>query len=446
MFLTIQDMMRMQYRASLNIPAPTPPAPTPPAVQLTQGLIGFGDSTMYGIAATAPANQSLNLYSAAIGLTPLQKAVSGTILQNGIDGSGAVRANNGTNRYVVDTMGSNIRSKIISNYGLNDLRYTAAPNTINLANFKAQYTTMVAAWKAAGMDVTLASPVWIPDAGYTTGSAGFTGSSRTIHEQYCEAIYQIAREQGVKYAATYEYMRDNGGASLVDADNIHPNNAGHAAMAASWQAATVPVNATWGGASAPPAPTPTPPAPTPPAPSPSAATPVTIQESTTNPVMSGNSTTEVYTSNPTGGIARVGTFVVGTDATFEIQHPNTTDSGAVLAFDVQSGLPTTTSTQDYIAQIIPSGAIYQAANSNSALVIPNYTLVAGTTARMRLHCDTAGLVTLETQNDDASSWVVRYTYPISATAGTTMHVRMYCTWSASQRRIYQPRTTGVTAA
>lgn len=185
------------------------------------------------------------------------------------------------------------------------------------------------------------------------------------------------------------------------------------------------------------------PAPEPPAPAPSTV-PVTVLQATTSPALTGNSTTEVYTSNPQGGLARVGSFVVGTEAIFELQHPNTTDSGAMLAFDAAAGLPTTTNTQDYVAQIIPSGAVYQSANSTNSMVVPNFTLPAGPTARMRLRMASTGVVTVETQNDGASSWVVRHTFGVTATAGTTYHARMYCTWSASQRRIYQPRVSGIT--
>lgn len=430
-------------------PAPTPPAPAPSGPTLQNRLVAVGDSQTDQAFLSSPLRWS-TIRAAELGIPVLNNGVSGSVVQNRADSGGSPRPNNLRARHVSALMGAQLSERYEFLPAFNDMRYTAAPATMNYANAMTDLEFVIDALLTAGVPVsgiTIGSLVWGRDALYTTGSAGFTGSSRTIHEQYCAGIYDICYRKGLKYAPVYERMRDNGGTSLIDADNVHANSAGSAQIALAMAEAYVPTSATWtGGTPAAPAPTPSPPppAPTPPAPAPApGVSPITVVESTTSPVMSGNSTTEVYTSNPTGGIARVGTFVVGTEATFEIQHPNTTDSGAVLAFDVATGLPSTTNTQDYIAQIIPSGAVYQASNANTALVTPNFTLPAGSQARMRLRCATDGVVTMETKNDDASQWVVRYTYPTTAVAGTTMHVRMYCVWSASQRRIYQPRVSGV---
>lgn len=235
---------------------PAPPAPSPPpAPTLLARVLGFGDSTMYGIdgntaAQTAAGNRPLNILATARGLTAYNAAISGTVLQNGADtanSGGAPRTNNGTNRYVADTLGANASAVVVCNYGLNDLRYTAVPANLNITNFLAQYRTIVDAWLAAGCEVILASPCWIPDAGYSTGSAGFTGSTRTLHEQYVAGIWQIAKDKGVKYAASYERMKAIG-ATAVGSDNIHPTAAvGYADMGQSYIAAEVPVEAIWPG-------------------------------------------------------------------------------------------------------------------------------------------------------------------------------------------------------
>jgi lysophospholipase L1-like esterase len=76
----------------------------------------------------------------------------------------------------------------------------------------------------------LASNNYLTDTGLATGSTGYAGQTRAGLEAYVTAIKDLAAEYNIIYVPVYEYMRDNGGASLMAADNIHPNDAGHAVI------------------------------------------------------------------------------------------------------------------------------------------------------------------------------------------------------------------------
>jgi lysophospholipase L1-like esterase len=221
---------------------------------LTDRLVTFGDSTVEGT--TSSSNRWAQLRATELGIPLINQGVSGTVMQNRADSSGSPRASNGRGRYVAALLGSNLSSRYEILYGLNDLRYTAAPATMNLANFITDYSEVVDGLIAAGVqpaNITLGSPIWIPDVGYATGSTGFTGSTRVVHEQYIAAIYNLAFTKGAKYAAAYERIRDNGGASLIAAapDNIHPTNQGMVEIATAFSQAVVPVSGIWTGGAAP---------------------------------------------------------------------------------------------------------------------------------------------------------------------------------------------------
>jgi lysophospholipase L1-like esterase len=74
--------------------------------------------------------------------------------------------------------------------------------------------------------------------GYSTGTSGFTGANATINLDYGAAVRELAVTNGTLFADVYAYMAANGGDSLIGGDNIHPNDTGHAAIAASVLTAT----------------------------------------------------------------------------------------------------------------------------------------------------------------------------------------------------------------
>lgn len=504
----------------------------PPAPYITRGGVCFGDSTAFGQNATADQYRWINIVCDTLAIPVVNKGISGTVMQNRADSGGSPRANNGRSRYVADLLGTNARSHVFILYGLNDLRYTGAPGSMNYANFISDYAEVVRGLLAAGIsDITLMSPCWIPNGGYASGSAGFTGSNRTIHEQYVAGIYNLAFVLGVKYAPVYEYMRDNGGASLVDTDLIHPTNAGHAIMATAALAAAVPSTGTWPStpvdstapallsaviASA-----------TPnkivftysetlsstitgsialssPSKTVSSATVVgsTVEVVVSTPYVFGdapianlpagwvrdaanNTSTALPTQTVTNGIASgvvnpaqpvffydnntawtkvagerysssvgtttfdavaqiAGSTPLGQEAWVEVQHPNTTDAGAVIVLDETSALPvfTANTNRRYLAQLTQAGLVLYSENSAGSSTTTGYTFPsASANNRVRLHLSAAGVVTVQTTTDNGTNWTVRHTFGTNASTYTgPFYWRLY---SSLQRDIYQPRQSGV---
>jgi lysophospholipase L1-like esterase len=214
-----------------------------PAGLSVASVAGFGSSTMEGDAATTTAARALNLAAAALGAGTIRnQGLGGTVLQNSPDASGAPRANNGRDRFVGALLGANQSGRLFILYGANDLRYTGAPATFNLAGFSNDLREVLNGLLTGGYardQIVLASPNWYPDATYSVGSTGFTGSNRTIHEAHVNACSQIAAEYGVAYADVYGRMRDLGGPALMSADGLHANDAGHQVIAHAFLTAAV---------------------------------------------------------------------------------------------------------------------------------------------------------------------------------------------------------------
>lgn len=201
-------------------------------------IAGFGDSITAGSEATTAADRWLNIVAATTSSSILNQGISGTVLQNSIG-----LANNGRDRYAAALTGVNKQDKVYILYGLNDLRYTAAPASMNLSNFTAQYQQIITGLLAAGYtvdDIYLGSPTWIPVAGYSVGTAPFTGSSEAVNLTYGAAVRALAVSNNVYYAPVHEDMLayPGGPALLIDPDDIHPNDLGHGVIATSFINAT----------------------------------------------------------------------------------------------------------------------------------------------------------------------------------------------------------------
>jgi lysophospholipase L1-like esterase len=206
-----------------------------PSLPAMASIVGFGDSIAMGSAASIAANRWLNRVAAALGAgTPLNKAISGTVLQNSNDAGGSPRPDNGRDRYAADLLGANKREGVFVAYGFNDARYMAAPATLNLANYQNDLCEVLGGLAAGGYPrdrIVMVAPYWISDTGLTTGSSGFSGQNRAGFEAHVAAAQAVARGYGTWWADAYGWMRDHGAATLISGDHIHPNDAGHAAIA-----------------------------------------------------------------------------------------------------------------------------------------------------------------------------------------------------------------------
>lgn len=198
-------------------------------------LVGFGDSITVGALIDDTNDKWLHRVSAAINSgTRVNAGINGTVLQNSPDSSGSPRANNGRNRFVSTMTGANKREMAIIAYGFNDARYVAAPATFNVAGYENDLNEVIAGLRIAGYPadrLVIVAPYYITNTGLSTGSAGFSGQTRVGFEAFVAAARRVAEAHGCWYFDAYAWMRDNGGASLISGDNIHPNVTGHEVIA-----------------------------------------------------------------------------------------------------------------------------------------------------------------------------------------------------------------------
>lgn len=190
----------------------------------------FGDSITAGFNASRPELAWPALFAGAVDGFPIRNhAIPGTVLQGSRLAEGKPRPNNGVCRFVESLLDRPHEDAILILYGYNDARYTAAPETMNVAGFARDYAKILKALIAAGhgQRIAIGSPPYIPDAGFSIGSAGFTGQTRPGFEGYVEAVRQLARQFSVFYAPVYERMKEHGDGLLASPDITHPNDAGH---------------------------------------------------------------------------------------------------------------------------------------------------------------------------------------------------------------------------
>jgi lysophospholipase L1-like esterase len=203
----------------------------------------FGDSIVWGAAGSDLAHEWAHIVSLAWGATTdYNAAISGTVLQNSNGSGAAPLTNNGRDRFAADLLGANKQEALIFAYGFNDARYTGAPSTFNVAQYTADFKEALNGLIAGGYTpskIYIVSPYWISDTALATiGSAGFTGQTRGGFEAFVTAAHDVAAEYGTQYCDVYAAMRDGGAAALISADGLHPNDAGHALIAATVLAST----------------------------------------------------------------------------------------------------------------------------------------------------------------------------------------------------------------
>lgn len=198
-------------------------------------IVGIGDSIIAGSGASDSAHQWITIVGASLSAAVLNQGIGGTVLQNSNDSGGAPRANNGRDRFVADLLGASKREGCIIAYGFNDARYTAAPATFNVTNYGNDFREILDGLLIGGYepsDIIIVAPYYITDTGLNTGSAGFTGQTRSGFEAFVDEAAACADDYGCYYVDMYDVMLNGGAASLISGDDIHPNDAGHAVIAA----------------------------------------------------------------------------------------------------------------------------------------------------------------------------------------------------------------------
>ncbi|MBU1176432.1 MAG: SGNH/GDSL hydrolase family protein [Alphaproteobacteria bacterium] len=202
----------------------------------------FGDSITVGMAASTPSQAWPALFAAATNTRVINRAISGTVLQNSPDADGTPRADNGLSRCHRDLIAEPADAICIL-YGYNDARYMAAPDSFNLFGFRRDYAVLVSCLLGAGFApeaIAVGSPPFACAKGFAIGSAGFTGQTRDGFGAYVGVVGAIARQFGLAYAPVYEVMAARPDGSLASPDVTHPNDEGHRLIARAFLEAGIP--------------------------------------------------------------------------------------------------------------------------------------------------------------------------------------------------------------
>jgi lysophospholipase L1-like esterase len=181
----------------------------------------IGDSITDGDGASSAATRWGNIFANRYGLTALNQGIGGATLKSPPYPAFAV--------YPINRNLHNRPSVFhIIFIGTNDAYNFDAPST-HLQDFETAYRAMLQTLINNGINlktqVILVSPSWPADA------ALINGVTRQRYEQYVAKVAEIAAEFGAPYVDAYATILAAGGTSAL-ADQIHPNDTGHAALAA----------------------------------------------------------------------------------------------------------------------------------------------------------------------------------------------------------------------
>lgn len=197
-------------------------------------VVGFGDSITAGTGASDAAHRWLNLVHAAKGWGHLTNSGGvATVLQNTVQNTvstiGGACDNNGRDRYATAVV-AHRPDYVLILYGLNDLRLNDVAFTADLfENDLGEVIDGMIAGGTSASQIVIGSPPHISD--YTAGAPEYNGGSIAKHQAYTAKCAAVAAAKGTKYIDVYQWMIDNGGDSLVSGDGVHPNDAGHQAIA-----------------------------------------------------------------------------------------------------------------------------------------------------------------------------------------------------------------------
>jgi lysophospholipase L1-like esterase len=202
----------------------------------TNRMVYFGDSITGGEGASDNAHKWTTIVTNARGYTSaIVEGIDGTPLQNTnqntVDTIGGAVDDNGRDTYTSRVCAHLAKYAVIL-YGLNDLRLDDA--AFSSANFQTDLGELVDGLTASGIpadNIVIGSPPYVPEASYALYDPWDAGS-RVKHAAYSAACAAVAATKHTRYADVYGYMTNQGGDSLIGVDGIHPNDSGHAAIAA----------------------------------------------------------------------------------------------------------------------------------------------------------------------------------------------------------------------
>lgn len=200
-------------------------------------MIMIGTSITFGTGASDGAHKFSTLVNTWLGSTESNFGISSSVLEKRTP----LNPLGGTNlldRLSADmpTYNSSTHGVMVIEMGMNDYGYTGANYTT--ANYITDYNTAIDFAVAQGWPLTrilLLSPGYVTDTSFTfySGLSGLAAPTRARMLSFVAATATVATSRGTLYIDMYNAMLNGGAGNLLGTtDGVHPNNSGHAFMAA----------------------------------------------------------------------------------------------------------------------------------------------------------------------------------------------------------------------
>jgi lysophospholipase L1-like esterase len=203
-----------------------PPVDTIPFFGRT--TVFCGNSITLGVAASPMlTNRWTTLFSTAKGTTEVNNGVSGMTMQSG--GCGSVFSNG-----YIPTYNSGTHAALIICLGINDVGNNIP--ALTAVGFKTAYqsaltnATVTKGWPPAR--IVLITPYWAFTYNAYVGSCSVSVAADLSRQTaYNTVVSEVATEYGTKFIDIYTPMKAALDATYYNADQLHPNNTGHAWIA-----------------------------------------------------------------------------------------------------------------------------------------------------------------------------------------------------------------------
>lgn len=191
----------------------------------------FGNSITAGVGATVSANRYTSVFSAAVGCVEQNHGVSSMVLQNALP-AGCARPVFSVTSISAKQAGDVM---LFVALGVNDIGVNVAamtPSGYQLTMDSLVTNAISKGW--AAQDIVLLTPFYFTAySSYLGNCSVTTAADVTRHQAYADAVTAVARARHTVLADIYVAMKNSSNpASLLSGDGIHPNDTGHAFIAA----------------------------------------------------------------------------------------------------------------------------------------------------------------------------------------------------------------------
>jgi len=186
----------------------------------TDSVFYYGTSIEVGTGATSAPFKYTTLLSASNKLSTFES-------NNGISSTRMVKLTNGDNSFIdrlssIPSYRSTMRYFIIGTYAVNDCNLTSGIG-IYITSLSNAIDTLLLNRNYPAKKIVVLTP--------SVSWSTVAGKNYDSMKLYSDATIAVAKSKGVILIDVFKYMMNSGGRSLISSDSIHPNNAGHLAIA-----------------------------------------------------------------------------------------------------------------------------------------------------------------------------------------------------------------------